>query len=296
VAVPKPVAGKTREQWVDPAAIPALLQLLMAERTSTREVLVDVLGKIPGASAVQALARLAVFDIAPEVRDRAILALRHRPAESYTTVLLEGLRYPWPPAADHAAEALVALEDRAAVPSLIGLLDKPDPQGPTTVSRDGEPTTVVRSVVKINHLKNCLLCHDPSTVSATDLVRGRVPFQGQPLPPPRQYYGELQPGLYVRAEVTYLRQDFSVTQPVEGADPWPTQQRYDYLVYERPVPTTRVAYRTYKPKKEARATPKAGPTYPQRESVRFALRELTGQDPAQERLVPPHVSCPSPKP
>ena len=69
-----------------------------------RQVLVDVLGKIPGPAAVTALARLAVFDIAPEVRDRAILALRDRPADSYSPVLTQGLRYPWPPAADHAAE------------------------------------------------------------------------------------------------------------------------------------------------------------------------------------------------
>jgi hypothetical protein len=275
VPVPVPVS---QAQWADPAAIPALLQLLMAERTPTRDVLVDVLAKIPGDQAVAALARLAIFDLAPEVRDRAILALRDRPAESYRPLLLKGLSYPWPVAADHAAEALVALEDRGAVSSLVGLLDDPDPRGSTTVLRNGKPTTLVRTLVKINHLKNCLLCHDPSRNSTSDLVRGRVPTPEQPLPPPKQYYGGETPGLFVRAEVTYLRQDFSVTQPVEATDPWPTQQRFDYLVSERLVDEPD---RTRKDTPEAGEEPRREPAvtdYPQRESVLFALRELTGKD------------------
>jgi hypothetical protein len=273
------------EHWVDAAAIPALQQLLMADRTATREVLVDVLRKIPGSSAARALARLAVFDLAPEVRDRAILALRDRPAEGYQSSLLEGLRYPWPPAADHAAEALVALEDRAAIPYLIELLDRSDPQGTMTVPLYGEPVAVVPTVIKVNHLKNCLLCHDVSSSRTTDLVRGRVPFTGYPVPSGRTYYADSQPGLYVRAELTYLRQDFSVTQPVEGADPWPTQQRYDYLVYARPVmatpATVPTAHRPHKPKKphlKTETDPAPTPSYPQRESVLFALRGLTGKD------------------
>ena len=94
VVVPPPeVPG---ECWLEPDAIPALMQLLTAERTSTRQVLVDALGKIPGPAAVKALTRLAVFDIAPEVRDQAIQVLRDQPAESYTPDLLQGLRYPGP--------------------------------------------------------------------------------------------------------------------------------------------------------------------------------------------------------
>ncbi len=254
------------------------MQLLTAERTPTRQVLVDVLGKIRGTAAVKALARLAVFDIAPEVREQAILALRERPVESYNSLLIRGLRYPWPPAADHAAEALVALDDRDAIPSLIELLDKPDPRGPTIVSRYGQRLTVVRGLVKINHLKNCLLCHDASRNPSTDLVRGRVPSPGQPIPPFVQYYGDSQPGLFVRAEATYLRQDFSATQPVVDAAPWPTQQRFDYLVLDQPVPEPRT-YRTQRPKKKSLTGLEPVHSYPQRESVLFALRELTGTNP-----------------
>jgi hypothetical protein len=256
-------------RWVDPAAIPALMQLLMAERTPTRLLLVEVLAMIRGQASVAALSRLALFDLAPEVRDRAILALRDRAAEDYRPLLLEGFRYPWPTVADHAAEALVALRDRGAVPALIGLLDAPDPQAPMTVSLHGKPTTVVRSLAQVNHLKNCLLCHAPSTSPTTDLVRGRVPVPGQPLPPPRQYYGDQMPGTYVRAEVTYLRQDFSVAQPVESSAPWPSYQRYDYLISELPA-TTRARERAREPGTRT--------TYGQRESVLFALRELTGKD------------------
>jgi hypothetical protein len=275
-----PEPGQPDERWLDPEAIPALVQLLMAERTPTRLVLVAVLRKIPRAAATRALARLAVFDIAPEVRSKAIEALRDRPAEDYGPTLLDALRYPWPPVADHAAEALVALKDCDVIPSLIELLDRPDPQAPVLVSRHGEVVTVVPTVVKINHLKNCFLCHDQSGNPSTDLVRGRVPYRDQPLPPPVEYYAGSQTGQFVRAEVTYLRQDFSVTQPVEDADPWPSQQRFDYLVVAQPVSSPR-------------ETPIDGPapppeipresraTYPQRESVLYALRELTGKDPGR---------------
>ena len=261
--------------WVDPAAIPALMQLLMAERTTTRGVLVAVLARIPGPSATKALARLAVFDLAPEVRDRAVEALRTRPADDGRPTLLEGLRYPWAPAADHAAEALVALGDRAAVPDLAELADEPDPRGPTPGLRHGRTVPVVRTLVRVNHLRNCLLCHAPSTDPTDDLVRGRIPTPGQPLPPPVQYYGDGAPGRFVRAEVTYLRQDFSVNQPVADAAPWPGHQRFDYLIAERPATAREI--------KEARDH--AGPrTYPQREAALFALRGLAGRDqPAPDR-------------
>ena len=152
---------------------------------------------------------------------------------------------------------------------MIELLDKSDPQAPTTALRYGRVTTVRPTLVKINHLKNCLLCHDPSRSSSTDLVRGRVPSESQPLPPPDQYYGDSAPGLFVRAEMTYLRQDFSVTQPVEDADPWPTHQRFDYLLLDRRVPGL----------DQDEPQPESARSYPQRESVLFALRELTGKNP-----------------
>ena len=119
----------------------------------------------------------------------------------------------------------------------------------------------MREVVRVNHLRNCLLCHAPAT-TATDPVRGLVPSPGQPLPPPFSVpYYEGQIGLFVRADVTYLRQDFSVPQPVAKPGNWPVHQRYDYLV------------RTRYPTDEELRRP-APKTYPQREAVRWALREM----------------------
>jgi len=40
-------------------------------------------------------------------------------------------------------------------------------------------------------------------------------------------------GLFVRADVTTLKQDFAVPQPVDKPGPWPVAQRYDYLVRAR---------------------------------------------------------------
>ena len=252
---------------VVPAAIPALQQLLMAERTPVRLVLAEILEKIPGRDATRALARLAMFDLAPEVRDRALVALKARPVEDCRPALLEGLRYPWSPVADHAAEALVALGDRETVPALIELLDRPDPVRARNEVREGKPVTLVSSVVQVNHLRNCVLCHAPSGDPEKDYVRGRVPDESVPIPPPGEYYANSSSGLFVRAEVTYLRQDFSATQPVEESGPWPNYQRYDYLVAERVVASL--------PTDPVLKTPE---TYPQRESILFALRELTGRD------------------
>lgn len=259
--------AKFRARFVVPAAIPALGQLLMAERTPARLVLADVLARIPGKEATVALARLACFDLAPEVRERATLALRARPAEDYRPTLLEGLRYPWAPVADHAAEALVALVDREAVPALEKLVNQPDPERPRFELRDGKAVRLARTLVQVNHLQNCVLCHAPSANANLDMVRGRVPDESQPLPPPVEYYANSSPGLFVRADVTYLRQDFSVTQPVDEPGPWPAHQRFDYLVTERPTAAPDAVDR----RKD----------YPQRQSVLFALRELTGKDRAE---------------
>ena len=239
----------------------------MAERTPVRLVLVEVLDKIPGKESVKGLARLAMFDLAAEVRERALLALRSRPAEDYRPSFVEGLRYPWAPVADHAAEALIALGDREAVAALVPLLDQPDPLRPRTELRDGKPVTLAPALVQVNHLQNCVLCHAPSGDPVKDFVRGRVPEETKPLPPPIEYYANSSPGLFVRADVTYLRQDFSVTQPVQEPGPWPAYQRYDYLITEKPVSRWSSHVASGNPDE-----------YPQRESVLFALRELTGRD------------------
>src|SRR5262249_1108155 len=140
---------------------------------------------------------------------------------------------PWPVVADHAAEALVALQDRDATSALRSLADQPDPAAPTY--DNSHKTWTVPEVVRINHLTNCLLCHAPSR-QTTDLVRGRVPDPSKPLPPLTQYYKDNN-GIFVRADVTYPKQDFSVFQPVDRTGHWPLMQRYDYLVRTRRVDT-----------------------------------------------------------
>lgn len=222
-----------RREWQLAAAIPTLQQMLQAENSPSRLLLIDLLAQIKDQTASAALAQRALYDLSSEVRAAAIRKLADRPRDDYRAVLVEGFRYPWQPVAEHAAEALVAVQDVEAVPALKKLLKEPDPAVPYLDSKG--KSFLVREVVRINHLKNCLMCHAPSS-SRTDLVRGVIPTPGQPLPPPTtvQYYDATQ-GIFVRADVTYLKQDFSVPQPVDKPGNWPTMQRYDYLVRSRPA-------------------------------------------------------------
>jgi hypothetical protein len=256
-------------EWNQPGAVPTLLQLLQHENTPIRLLLVERLAQIDGPEASAALAQRALFDLAPAVREQAIRALSRRPPAEYRPVLLDGLRYPWSSAADHAAEALVALNQREAVPALIHLLKEPDPRVPFTVKVNNKDTLMVREVVRLNHMSNCLLCHAPS-LSQDDLVRGRIPIPGED--PPPLYYAE-RTGLFVRADITYLKQDFSVVQPVPNSGKWPGNQRYDYLVRTRPLTTAeRTAFGKLQKDKEPPALSE------QHEAVLFALRELTGKN------------------
>jgi hypothetical protein len=242
--------------------VPAIVQLLQAEEQPSRSSMIELLAAIEGLSASRALAQRAVYDLSPSVREAALHALRDRPRAEYRHVLLEALRYPWAPVADHAAEALVVLQDREAVPLLRTLLDLPDPGMPTR-TQDAYPPVVVRELVRVNHFRNCLLCHAPS-FDAKDRLLAPVPTPGKEIPV--QYYASRRStgDLLVRADVTYLRQDFSVVQPVADAAPWPDRQRYDFLVRLRPATAEELA-RLDKPPA----------TYPQREAVQFALRELS---------------------
>ena len=267
------VGDADRNGWLRPEAIPTLLQLLMAENRDVRRILVEVLAQIKGREASFALAQRALFDLDPDVREAAVGALQERPRHEYEAVLLAGFQYPWAAVADHAAEAVVALEMRDCAPKLVPLLDGKDVSRPFTVEVNKQRVTVVQELVRVNHLGNCLMCHAPSQ-QRTDLVRGRVPIPGEPLPAPvttPKYY-EGDRGVFVRADVTYLKQDFSVHQPVLNAGTWPNHQRYDYLVRRRPLSRPEVALWH----KEAR---KLNPISPRKEALMFALRELTRKDP-----------------
>jgi hypothetical protein len=230
------------------------MQMLQPESRPIRKALVGQLQRIEGQRASEALARIAVFDLSGEVRADAIVALAGRSGSEYRDVLLAGLRHPWPAAADHAAEALVALNDSDAVPELLNLAELADPAG--TPSDSEFPR--IRELVRINHQKNCAFCHVESE-KVDEPLRGRIPSPSEPLPPSIEYY-QRQDGPFVRADITFLRQDFSAAVPVANPAPWPARQRFDFLV--------RTRY----------ALPEEGPDgpahSPQRQAVLFALREL----------------------
>jgi hypothetical protein len=160
-----------RPVWRRPEAVAALQQILMPESAPYRRLLVELLDEIGGKRAVAYLAQRAVFDLSPEVRRRAVAALRRRPKEEYRKALLAALRYPWAPAAEHAAEALVALRDQEAVPYLVSMLKEPDPSAPVKLPNG---RFVVRDVVRLRHTFNCLTCHPPAA-KANEPVPGAVP-------------------------------------------------------------------------------------------------------------------------
>jgi hypothetical protein len=243
-------------------AIPCLMQMLPPESPGIRAVLIEQLAAIPQPKSSEALAKLALFDLSDKVREQAIQSLAQRPRTEYRELLLSGLRYPWAPVADHAAEALVALEDKDAVPALRKLSDAVDPNVATYDSQ--HRAWMVPEVVRINHLSNCVMCHAPSH-STSDLVRGRMPSQNEPLPPLTQYYADTT-GPFVRADITYLRQDFSVVQEVEKPGKWPQMQRFDFLVRQRPEKPEEAYHRVQRT---------AAGNYPQRQAVLYALRELS---------------------
>jgi HEAT repeat protein len=264
------IRGK-RPSWLRPEAIPALQQILAHEDKAIRWLLVELLAEIPGPAASIALAQRAMYDFSPELRDQAIEALKNRPPEQYRHVLLGGLRYPWPPAADHAAEALVALDDKAAVSNLIALLKMLDPSRPFQTSPNH---TFVRELARINHQSNCLMCHAPA-VTKGDPVIAAVPGFFTSAVSFSPTYGAAKPKVYssplwLRADVTYLRQDFSVHDTVgsAGANPG-LDHRFDYLVRTRICKRQERDQLTGKPPQS---------TYPQREAVVWALRQLTGKD------------------
>jgi HEAT repeats len=238
--------------------------MVQAEADDSRAMLVEALATIDTNYATCCLAERAVYDPAPQVRQAAVKALANRPRDDFRPLLMEGLRYPWAPAAQHAAEALVSLQDREALPELKKLVDAPDPNA---VFTDAHNRAVVREVVRVNHLRNCLLCHAPSH-SREDLVAAPMPVPGEPLS--TLYYGTPRPvepkpdAIFVRADVTYLRQDFSVTQRVAKPNKWPAQQRFDILVRQRPATSAETAR-------------KPAATYPQRQAVLFAIERLSAK-------------------
>jgi HEAT repeat protein len=261
--------------WLRPEALPAMVQILMAEDVPLRLILVDMMADIPGRAASVRLAQRAVFDVSPEVRQAAIDALRQRPAGEARRTLVAALRYPWAPAADHAASALVALGDRDAAPLMVDLLDQPDPAAPYPMKTGAS----VHELVRVNHVQNCLLCHVPSV--GRDPVTDVDPFTNRPSQTYDVGYGGPKiPGgtngvwanrVLIRADVQFFRQDFSVTLPPDGSYSSGPGLRFDFLVRTRPLKPAEVReWENY--------SHPPGPSYPQRDATLAALRAITGQD------------------
>jgi HEAT repeat protein len=160
-----------KPEWLRPEAIPVLMQMMTHEDVILRHLLLEILAEIKHRTATVALAQRAVTDLDADLRGFAIEALKSRPRDDYREALLKALRHPLPLMADHAAEALVALDVKEAVPALVTMLTQPDPAAPY-VNREGR--LLVREVVRTNHLGNCLLCHPPS-VTYRDPVPGVIP-------------------------------------------------------------------------------------------------------------------------
>ncbi|MCI0356931.1 MAG: hypothetical protein L0211_00405 [Planctomycetaceae bacterium] len=264
-----------RDAWLRPEAILPLRQLLMHEHRNVRLILVDLLAMIRGPQASAALAERALFDLNADVRLAAVVALLDRPIFEYEDVLIAGLRYPWAAAADHAAEALVALNLRGAVPKLVPLLDARDLDEPYVVESGQTRWAVLPQLVRLNHHRNCLLCHATS-FAPTDPVRGLVPNADQRLPLPSSGYGpklNVKVPTWIRADITYFKQDFTVVQPVANHGKlWPADQRFDYMVRQRPL-TSDELHIWQEKVRDFRPPP------PQRDSLMFVLRELTGENP-----------------
>jgi hypothetical protein len=276
---------KALEQDLDAACVAALVQILAPEAASMRQGLVQFLAKTPHVDATMALARLALFSAEAEVRRPALEALKSRPKQDYQTILMLGFHYPLPEVADRAAVAVATLKHQDLVPKLVDLLDEPDPRLPTLQTVDGKKVWVVRELVRVNHHRNCMLCHVPAAPlnppgNGDDVKQmialvqvAPVPLPGEPLPPPSKGYdlNRESSELLVRIDTTYLRQDFSLMQAVAEETPWPKYQRFDFFVRSRVLTKEEAEqYQNQAPQPQANGNP-------YQQAVVSALRELTGK-------------------
>lgn len=280
-----------------PDAIPAMTQILQVEALPVRLQLVEWLAGFDTPEATQALLTRAVYDISPEVRLAANTALKRLYHVGYRKQLLDALRYPWAEVAWNAAETLVAVNDQHAATELTGMLSAPNPAVPYP-AKSGN--MVKSEMVGVQHSRNCLLCHAPSR-SRTDLVRGVVGTVVQSAGPSvlgggfssfmtGGYYQPTRenivalPGrlarnlttidIVVRADVTYLRQDFSVAFVRERGHLPRDSQRVDYMVRTREATPEEIT-------QGERIAAEKPLQYPQRDAVLYALRTLTGNDAGQ---------------
>jgi hypothetical protein len=264
-------AKEASREEIERSKVAALMQVFGPTRAPYRAGLARFLADIPHADATRALARLAIFSPEDSVRMAAIDSLKSRDAQLTTSILVEGFRHPLPAVSKRAAEALVKLKYTDTIARLVDVLDRPDPRAPLQQKIDGKETTVVRELVRVNHHRNCLLCHAPANSGTTprDVLAVPVPLPDRSLLS-SGYGSDASPDIFVRTDVTYLRQDFSVMMKVEDAKPWPEMQRFDFLVRTREVNADEAA-------KCRNELAKLG-TPPAHAAAHYALRELTGHN------------------
>jgi len=253
-------------RWSAPEAVPCIQQMLQAEGYQLRRMSCALLRDNDSPAATEALVKWAVFDTNAGNRAAAVEMLRGRDREQVGAQLLEWSRYPWVRAVEHACEAMVELGMKEILPGLAVLLAQHDPDAPFEAELPGTGAGAYRrEIVRVNHLRNCLMCH-PASFKTSELVRGAVPDENQILPPstPAYYGGTPDTRLRVSAATTYLKQDFSLVQSVEKPGKWPAQQRFDYFVSTRQI--DRETLRTYVPNAESKY----------KLALRFAIRELAG--------------------
>jgi hypothetical protein len=232
------------------------------------------------AEATRELARAAVYSPDQVVRTAALEALAKRPASESTDVLVAGLRYPWPAVARNATLAIVELKRTDLIPQLRAVRDEADPRAPRAAVVDGRKVTVAHEVVRINHLRNCMLCHAPAGDGKTpeETLVAEVPLPSEPLPDSGNYFDDSRKGparlanLLVRIDVTYLRQDFSAMSDVAESSRWPTRQRFDYVVRKRVLTATEADDLRKRLRGES----------PFRRAAAEALRELNASNPDDE--------------
>jgi hypothetical protein len=265
-----PDAGEEKCQQFYQAHLAVVTQVIAAENPKDQNALIRALSSIPRPEATRALARLAVFSTDESIRATAVEALAVRREGDFTEVLVAGLNYPWPAVADNAAKAIAKLKRKDLVPQLKTMLDAPDPRGPRTETVVGRKETVAYELVRVNHLRNCLLCHAPAERGKTqdETLVAEVPVPTLPLPDTSTGYGQSESNLLVRIDVTYLRQDFSAMQEVTDwtAESWSPRQRFDFLVRRRVLTAAEAA--------DLRS--RLAEVSPYRRAAERALRELMG--------------------
>jgi hypothetical protein len=235
--LPGPDAGEEKRQQFYQANLAVIRQVMPAEEAPHQDSLVHALAAVPSPEATRELARVAVYSADEAARAEAVRALSVRREEGSTEVLLAGLSYPWPAVADHAASAIVKLKRKDLAGEVKRLLAAPDPRGPRAEVKNGREETVAYELVRVNHLRNCQLCHAPAERGKTpeETLVAEIPVPAESLPDNRSGYGQTESNLLVRLDVTYLRQDFSAMQDVRDwtAGSWPARQRFDYLLRRR---------------------------------------------------------------